>query len=215
MSDLPASGRNFVGVSAVEAVYHAAQVSHRLLLELRRSADGTMRLFTEIGGQQIQARSIHEFILARSDCKSLAIPHRVRVLWQGVPRVADLLEVFIPRHDEAANIHVQLRLDMEGSTYETEPCATLSDAVRELRERFPADTEWWLQTCHHCAYSSPFLLGPGWDDRDDLQCYRDAREALAEVRWMGKFAGYDTLHAGDYFVNAFHTCAAWRPSTAD
>ena len=68
---------------------------------------------------------------------------------------------------------------------------------------------WHLKTCHGCKFSRPAFLWPV-SDRDELRCYRDAPDALAELRSQGKFASSEALHAGEYFVNAFHRCSAWE-----
>jgi hypothetical protein len=209
VAELPVYLRNFVAASAFEAVYITEQGEQTLLVEVRRKPDGKMLLFTVVDGQQVREGSIQEFILTHQACKSLCIRHTVHVLWNSTPKTGELLEIFVPEQDVSRGISVRLRLTIASTAYETDACATLTEALMELDDVIGSETDWWLQICHDCYYSAPAFLFPV-DDRDDLRCYRDAPDVVAEVRDKGKFASPEALYAGSYFVNAFHTCAAWR-----
>lgn len=143
-------------------------------------------------------------------CLSLSIPHTLYVLWNSVPKAAELVETFVPAPASPSFVNVKLSLVVDGNVYETEACDTLTDAIWELDEAIGEEIEWLLQTCYDCLYSRPAFLTPV-SDRDHMRCYRDVPEAFAEVRRQGKNASAEALHSGHYFVNVFHTCAAWQP----
>jgi len=186
-----------------------------LLIEMRISAEGKILLFTVVNGQQIRSSSIQEFVLSHPDCLSLSIGHSVNILWNKAIERAELYEIYVPVHSGHNLIRVKVRLIVGNTTHETEACETLTEAVMELKELTSPDAEWWIQTCHHCIYSYPAFLGPGWDDRDQLRCYRDTPDEFVQIHQKGqKFVSSDTMYAGNYFVHAFHTCAAWRKPKA-
>ena len=118
----------------------------------------------------------------------------------------------ISRDTEAPfDVSVQLQLVLDGEAYTTTPCDVLQDAQMELNAIVGPEVQLVLQSCTNCIYCTPFDLGPGWDDRNGLRCHRDAPPLLFdEVRRKGKFASWDALYGGHYFVNAFHRCAAWQ-----
>jgi len=210
MFELPIYARNFVAATAFEVTCSTEQGDETLLVESRRRLDGGMLLFTVIGGQQVQAHSLHELLLASHRCVALTIPHNIRVLWNGVSKSASLLEVLIPTREPLFQPSVKLQLTFDAATYATETCDTLYDAIRELEDILGGDVAMWFQTCIHCNYSWPALYNPGWEDRNDYKCYRDTPEAHIEIRRNGKFASTAAQEAGDYYVDAFHTCAAWQ-----
>jgi hypothetical protein len=88
----------------------------------------------------------------------------------------------------------------------------LTDAYVELQEITELVARWWLCTCFDCKYSGharDYCLS----DRE-YWCYRDVPDAYAEIAAKGKYASQEARFAGDYFVDAFHTCAAWQPYRA-
>jgi hypothetical protein len=210
MDQLPAYTRNFVAVSAFEAIYRTEQDEQTLIWESRISPDRKATLFTRIGNKEIRVGSIHEFVLEDSRCISMTVPHKVRVVWNGSPTAAELLEVFIPApSDKLAPVHIKVSLTIGDASYESVECDSLTEAVWELDEMIGPTVEWSLQTCFDCIFSWPAFLGPT-SERDELRCYRDAPEAFEEIRAKSKFASQKAREAGHYFVNAFHTCAGWK-----
>ena len=211
MEQLPAYARHFVAVSAFEAIYRTEQDEQTLIWESRTSPVGKTILFTRIDNNEIRAGSIHEFVFKDSQCISMTVPHMVHVVWNGFPVAAELLEVFVPaRSDKLAPVHIKVSLIVGDASYETVECDSLQDAVLELGEMIGPTVRWSLQTCFHCIFSWPAFLGPT-SERDELRCYRDAPEAFEEIRTKSKFASQEAREAGHYFVNAFHTCAGWKP----
>jgi hypothetical protein len=212
MAELPAYARNFMAASSFEATYRTDQGEQTLILEVRRTPDQGLLLFTVVDGQPVRVNSIHSFILTHPACRALSIPHTVGVLWNGTHKRAEFLEVYAPAPDPdpTYRVSIEAALTIEGTTYKSEACATLSEAMAELRDAIGPETDWWLLTCYHCDFQQPafrFLV----DDRDEMRCYRDAPEALfVEAKRRGKGASDEALYAGHYYVNAFHTCAAWR-----
>lgn len=209
---LPRNTATFVAATAFEATCRTERGVEHLLVESRMTADRQTTVFTKVGGRPIRAGSIYELIAQVPGCLSIANHHRVPVLWNGVQRKAELIEEFVTTADTSQLIQVVLRLTLDGVTYETEPCITLTDALLELGDVIGSHVTWRLQTCYHCLYSFAAYPGPS-SDRDELRCYRDAPEAFEEIYHHGKFASQEALHAGAYAMNAFHTCVAWEPLT--
>lgn len=209
MSVPPQFADRFVAAHAFDAVYRTNEGEQDLLLEVRTMANSTTTIYGMVQGQEIRANSINQLVWALQGCISLSINHSISVLWNGTIKKAELLEVLTPTAD-VNGISTSLRLAVDGATYETEPCHTLTDAEAELYDIIGPDIHWRLRTCFGCSFSRPAFLTPA-SDRDDLRCYRDAQQAFAVVRRAGKFASFDAYYAGDYFVTAFHSCAAWQP----
>ena len=209
--ELPAATQNFVAAHAFEAMYQSTQGEQLILIETRTGLDASTLLFTMIDDQPVRASSIPDLILLRSDCISLSISHIVPILWNDVPSKGQLTEVFLPTPN-GTRWSVKLNLAIGNATYEAPPCISLTEAMWELQtvtETAIPNLTWSLQTCLECRYSYPAFLGPS-SDRDELRCYRDAPEALTERQQKHKFASWEALTAGAYFVSAFHRCAAWQ-----
>ena len=92
MSALPEYADTFVGARAFEALYETVKGKRTLLLELRTRADGSVSLFTEIDGRPVRAHGIWDFVARQPRLKSLAIPHDIKVQWDGAPKSARLRE---------------------------------------------------------------------------------------------------------------------------
>lgn len=203
-------GRNFVIARSFEAIYRTRLGEHVLLWESRTPPSGNALFFTVLDGQEIRVGSIHEFIQQHPECISLSIHHTMHVLWNGVSKKAGLDEIYVPDRTGRAYAMIKLRLVIDSAEFETEECSTLADAALELEEIIGSGVEWCLQTCFECDYCSSAFPSPA-SDRDDLRCFRDDPEAFMEVKRKQKFASAEARFSGHYFVNAFHTCAAWRP----
>ena len=201
--------RSFSSFNKFWAIHCTEQGEQTLLWESRTTTDEKFTLYTVLDGQEVRVNSISEFLFAHPKCLSLSIPHDIQVLWDGKSQSAELTEDF-SLQSEPSSVVIKLCLVIGNSRYETEECDTLTDAIWELGEIIDGDIKWWVQTCYHCIYSRPAFLVP-MSDRDELRCYRDVPDAFEEVKHRGKFADASALHAGHYFVNAFHSCAAWKP----
>jgi hypothetical protein len=206
------SGGAFVAPHLFEGEYHTDTQVHPLLLELRKYPDGRLAIFTVLDQQPLRATSFQALILSRPDCRALSLSHRVALQWNGTAKRAHLREYFIATPDLPSKVAIQLTLSIDNQTYHTSHCETLQEAYSELMAQLKQTATVWLQTCALCHYSWPALAGPGWDDRDELRCLRDALPDLViEMHEKGKFASQAARTAGEYFVHAFHTCAAWQP----
>lgn len=205
-SPLPDTFRAFSSFNKFWVIHHTEQGEQILLWESRTTAGEKRVLHTIFEGQVVRVNSLDEFLLANPECLSLSIPHDVKVLWNGESQFAKLTEILSLRADRVV---MKLCLVIGGTTYLTEECDSLTDAIWELDKIIGEKTEWWLQACYHCIYSRPAFLFPV-SDRDEMRCYRDVPEAFEEVKRLGKFAGISALQAGHYFVDAFHACAAWE-----
>ncbi len=204
----------FVSVNVFHGIYSTQQSEQELLLELRKLPDGKMILFTMLEGQQVHANSIQDFVLSHPSCMSLSIRHAIHILWNDVLKSADIVEVYAPTNHPLYRVSVELQVRFEDIMHTSGMCDDLYEARRELDEAVGPAVLLWLKRCCDCVYSWPATLGPGWDPRDDLRCYRDAPVNLfQEVRQQGNGARREALFAGNYFVHAFHTCAAWHPQS--
>ena len=212
MQELPDYITGFTNFRIHEAIYQTKDKKETILLEFRLTVLEEDILFTVIDGKQIRVETIHHLVQALPALVSLSIPHSIRLLWNGVIKQGELVEIFSPSQDPKHPLiaSLQLRLTLDDQTYETTICDNLQDAVQELEEMTEAEAQWWLCTCYHCHYSDHNRLY-SLSDRE-YACYRDVPEALAEIRAKGKIASPEARRAGKYFVDAFHTCAAWKPA---
>lgn len=212
--ELPAYVEKFVAVDHFEAIYTTEQGEQSILVEARTMIDairGTSLVYTVIDGQPVRSTNIYSLVIEQPGCISLSIVHHLDVLWNGSIKRGELTEIIYPTPDDKSYPYsVILSLIIDDVTYRTTPCDILQDAVWELQEILEADgIDLWFRTCYHCNFSSGAFLWP-ISDRDGLRCYRDSAEALKEVKQKAKYASREARHAGVYFVNAFHRCAAWE-----
>ena len=205
----PDPTRTFASFNKFWAICHTEQGEQTLLWESRITVDQKHDFYTIFDDQEVHVNSINDFLFTHPKCLSLSVPHDVQVLWNGKSQFAKLTEIF-SLQPEKPSVVIRLSLDISDLSYLTGECDALTDAIWELEEIIGESTKWWIQTCYHCAYSRPAFLVP-MSDRDEMRCYRDAPEAYKEVKLRGKFASTIALHAGHYFVSAFHSCAAWKP----
>ncbi len=210
MEKLPEYAINFVSSHVQEAVYRTEHEEQIVLLESRQSPTEEEILFTIINGQEFRASSIHELVYALPSLVSLSLSHSVRLLWNGFIKKAVLVEIFTPSHTQRPPLaDLQLRLIIDDKSFQTTACDTLQDAVWELHELIGDEVKWWLYTCYSCQYSGyarDYLVS----DRQ-YWCYRDVPEAVSEIQAIGRAHRLRARWSGAYFVDAFHTCAAWRP----
>jgi len=118
--------------------------------------------------------------------------------------------VYIGNEDGIPNTNgsLKIRLIRDNLQFESEASDTLTDAICDIQEEVEPDVDLWLMTCFHCKFAGHalnYLVG----DRE-FWCYRDAPEAFEDVLKRGKSAKMSSRFAGAFFVNAFHTCAAWE-----
>lgn len=210
-SPLPDSFRAFSSFNKFWAIHRTEQGEQTLLWESRTTVDRKRMLYTIFDDQVVRVNSINEFLFAYPKCLSLSIPHDVKVLWNGESQFAKLTETFSLQADRVV---MKLCLVIGGTTYLTEDCDSLTDAIWELDEIIGDQIKWWLQTCYDCIYSRPAFLFPV-SDRDEMRCYRDVPDAFEEVKRQGKFASISSLQAGHYFIDAYHACAAWESLGSD
>jgi hypothetical protein len=176
---------------------------------MRKRAKGQWIVFTKVGGQLARYDSLQELVLKQPNCRALIISHTLNILWNDTVHKATLYEILSPSEKKSGLVTVKLRLEVNDKEYETEECDSLTEARRHLVE-ISSPVTFQLQICADCCHSWPAVTGPGWDDRDELACYRDAPDAEAELVEKGKFASDEAAGAGEFFVNAFHSCAAWQ-----
>lgn len=205
---------HFMAISSFESIYCTTHDKQVLVWEMRTKYQWNRELFTRINGRDVRVQSLQAFILSEPDSVSLTIPHRVNVLWNSKPEVAELLEIYSPmkgpHHPLMPKVWMNLKLTVGNMSYETKECDSFTEAIWELSELIGSEITWLLQTCDHCNFSYSAFPGPT-SDRDDLRCFRDEPEAFIQMQEKGKFASSEALNSGDYFVNVFHTCAAWHP----
>ena len=201
---------NFVSVYTFEALVHTEHETQELIWESRIGIDRKRLLFTVMNGIQVRIGSFREFFIRFPESKSLTIKHSVKVLWNGERKQAKLLEILKPQENQMHAPLVRVELMIAEKKYQVEECPTLTDAIWGLAETIGNDIDWWLMTCHHCIYSYPNF---GWEteDRDELQCYRDKPDQFKEIQSKGKASGQGARSGGQYYVNAFHYCAGWKP----
>ena len=199
----------FASFNKFWATHRTQHGEQTLLWESRRTIDEKQILYTVFDKDEVRVSSINDFLFAYPKCLSLSIKHNVNVLWNGELKHATLSEIF-SLQSEPLRCVLKLCLAIGDTRYETEYCDSLTDAIWDLDEIINDNVTWWLQTCYDCIYSRPAYLFPV-SDRDEMRCYRDVPDAFEEVKNQGKFASNSALHAGHYFVDAFHSCAAWKP----
>lgn len=215
MLDLPLLSQNFVSASVFEAEYTTARGTETLLIETRTymkkmNEPRVQLLFTVIDGMAVRAPSLYDLVLRNAECLSLSIPHSVMVEWNNVAKRAVLTEVYVPHHGSKPARSIKLLFRVDEQLFETELNDTLQDASEELDEQIGSQDALWFKVCYQCRYAYPKLNGPQ-DERENFQCYRDSPlEHFEEIKRLKKFASLEALHSGDFFVNAFHTCADWK-----
>jgi hypothetical protein len=217
MLDLPLIYQNFVSAAVFEAVYTTARGTQMLLIETRTymkkmNGSQTQSLFTVIDGVAVREQSLYDLVLRDPECQSLSIPHSLGIEWNGATKSALLTEVLVPYHGPkpGRSVSVKLLFSVDNQFFETELNDTLQDAFIELDEQMGSSDALWFKVCYQCHYGYPKLEGPQ-DERENLQCFRDSPpEHFEEAKRLGKFATAAARQSGDYFVNAFHTCAAWK-----
>ncbi|MBX3065730.1 MAG: hypothetical protein KF726_22320 [Anaerolineae bacterium] len=202
--------KSFVSTHWYDAIYETPVEQISIIFEERIQADRSSLIFTRLNdGREIRASSIPDLVITNIDCISLSIKHEISVWWNGKTEKGQLEETFARSQEDSSNTSVTLVLNVRAGQYTTTACESFTEAMFELHNITPQEISWRLQTCFDCKFSYPAFTDPT-SDRDELQCHRDAPLAFQEVQTKGKYASLAALHAGDYFVNAFHTCAAWE-----
>ena len=215
MLDLPLVYQNFVSATISEAGYETMRGVQTLLIETRTyikkmNESRTQMLFTRIDGEPVQVPSLYDLALRDAKCLNLSIPHSIMVEWNNVTLRAVLTEVIVPHHGPKSSRSIKLLLSVGERLFETDLNDTLQDAFEELDEQTGSQNALWFKVCYQCTYGYPKLNGPQ-DERENIQCFRDSPLGhLEEVKRLRKFASRDAHNSGDFFVNAFHTCAAWE-----
>jgi hypothetical protein len=210
MEKLPENAAHFVSSHIQEAVYKTEYEEQIILLESRQFPTEEELLFTIVNDQEFRVPSIHELVYALPSLMSLSLSHSIRLFWNGVIKKATFIEIFTPSRTQRPPLaDLQIKLAIDDKSFQTTICDTLQDAIWELHDLTRTEAEWRLYTCYHCQYSGQardYLVG----DRQ-YWCYRDVPDAIAEIKARGKPIRSETRWAGAYYVDAFHTCAAWRP----
>jgi hypothetical protein len=203
--------RHFMSARVFEAAYREGENEQSLVLEQRVKWPiwWELLLFTVIGDQPVYANSVQALLLSQPTWESLRIPHNITVLLDGERKAARMHEIF---SSNAGNIEIRLLLAVEGEdkVYETQAFDTLQEARRELDELVGFSRDLWLQVCSECTHSTSISTGGGWDEHEEHGCNRDAPLATRKNELLGGITHFEGTY--DFFVHAFHTCAAWRPS---
>ena len=215
MLDLPLMYQNFVSASVCQAEYTTIHGTQTLVIETRTymkriNESQTQRLFTMIDEEAVQVPSLIDLVLRDAECSSLSIPHSVVIELNGVTQRAMLTEIYTPHHGDNMNWSIKLLLAFDKQIFETEQNDCLQDAFVELGELVGSRDALWVKICYQCNYVHVKRSGIQ-DEREDLQCFRDSPPQLfEEAKRRLKFASAEAWASGDFFVNAFHTCAAWQ-----
>ncbi len=215
MLDLPLLYRNFVSAAVFEAEFTTIYGTQTLLIETRTymkkmNESQNQFLFTIINDKPVHVRSIVDLILHDPQCLSLSLPHSVVIELNGVAKRALLTEVYVPHRGAETNWSIRLALTVDGKDYQTGLNDTLQDSFGELHEQMGLPDASWVKICYQCNYVHGKLNGLQ-DERENLQCFRDSSpEHFEEARRLMKFASAEAWGSGDFFVTAFHTCAAWK-----
>lgn len=212
MAETSPEKQNFIAAKVYEAVFKTQQAEEIITLELRTRSDRTTTLFTVIDNQETRAASIPSLLLIRPDCISLSIAHTLDVQWNDVRKKCTLTEIFLPEWDNRSFVPLKIALMVDDETYLTSVGISFTEVMSDLHDVIRPRINWRLVTCYDCKYSRPAFLGPT-SDRDELRCFRDTPTAFRQIEQTAKFVSGELLHAGDYFVDAFHRCAAWPPTS--
>jgi hypothetical protein len=203
--------RHFMSARVFEAAYREGDNEEPLILEQRTRWPiwWELLLFTVISDQPVYANSVQALLLSQPTWESLRIPHEITVLLDGERKAARIHEIFT---SNAGHIEIRLLFAVEGEdkVYETAACDTLQEARWELRELVGSSRDLWLQVCSDCTHSTSISTGGGWDEHEEHGCNRDAHLATRENDLLGGMTHFEGAY--DFFVHAFHTCAAWRSS---
>jgi len=210
MEKLPEYAINFVSTRVHEAVYKTEHEEQTILLEFRQFLSENELVYTIVKEREFRVTSMHELVYALPSLVSLSLSHSIRLFWNGVIKKATLIEVFMPsRTQQPPLANLQVKLILDDKSFQTTSCNTLQDAIWELQELTNTEAEWRLCTCYHCQYSG-YARDYANSDRE-YWCYRDVPDAVTEIQTSGKVIRHETRWAGAYFMDAFHTCAFWRP----
>ena len=201
----------FVSTRVYTAVCQRNGKEELILIESRQSELEKTLVFTVVDGKQIRIGSMLELVQSLPLLESLSMRHIIRVLWNNEFRDAELVETLVPSRvaDDTSLPSLKLALVLEGKTYETTLCDVLTDAYIEMHEMTEDVAAWRWCTCFCCRYARHARFYSNSDRQ--YWCYRDVPDALAEIEAKGKSASSESRFAGNYYVDAFHTCAAWQP----
>jgi hypothetical protein len=178
----------------------------QLLLETRYGADEQVEIFTVHQGIERRAKSMNELVARLADLEQLRIPRLVPLQVDGKVTTGTITEVYRPSTtSNPFEGTVKAVLEFDSATWESPWTDFLGDALTELHG---LNSHWRFRTCISCAMAGhPTPYG---NDDQQLWCYRDSPEALAELAQHGRFAGGSHAFSGYYWVRAFHRCASWR-----
>lgn len=183
--------------------------TEKIVIEERANALDEFEIYAIVKGEPIRARFFEEFAASLPGMRRLEIPHRIELVWDGEIRKADFIEVFkrSAEGDGHAMIEFSVVLKVGDNSYATEACDTLQDAIWELEETISHRATWRIRSCYHCFYSGHARFY-ATSDRE-YWCYRDIPD-FPEWKSDWKGATPSERSSGHFYVNAFHTCAAWR-----
>lgn len=181
-----------------------------IVIELRANSLDQFTIFSIVKGKVIRSQHLVDFVGSLPELKFLEIPHQVELLWNEKVLKADLIEVFRSpeQAEEPDSILFGLNLKIGDTTYSTTSCDTLQDAIVELQSMIGEEVSWFLRTCYDCYYSGHARFY-ATSDRE-YWCYRDV-SGFSEWRSQWKHADTSMRFSGDFYISAFHTCAAWQP----
>lgn len=210
MNDAPDNWNRFISSRYYRAKYKSDSGEEEIIIEVRANAIDEFKFFSIVMGEKIVASYLMQFAMLLPNLISLEIPHSLQVMWSNNIYEAQLLEIFQVTETDSDSKSCTLRLELkvDQQVFQTEPCDTLQDAVWELDGLIGDQIQWQLRTCFHCYFSGharDYITG----DRE-YWCYRDS-SIYPERRNQWKSVDPKIRFDADFYVNAFHTCAAWRP----
>lgn len=147
---------------------------------------------------------------------SVTFWHSLFVAHKGIKKRVDLEEWLFPYDIRGTGtVLYKLRLPFDETYIETQRHTSFGKAAEELRGQLGDDRH--LLACYYCQYLVEYNEYGGTDYRhDQLYCFRDSRETLAELmKSYPKLYGKEQLLShGTPDMDALHTCStfAYRSS---
>jgi len=177
-----------------------------LIIETRYRPDEGVELFTIYNEVRVRATTLNDLVSKLDGIDEIQIPRKVPIDFGERVVVGRFTEHYRPsRSGNAFAETVKATLQVDTNVWESPWSDFLGDALVELHQLSPA---WRFRTCMTCALAaqpSPY----GNTDRE-FWCYRDSPEAIREYEQTGRFSDGPYRFTGNYWVPAFHRCAAWR-----
>ncbi len=193
-----------------EALYFGEQSCEAITIEMRVTPQNRL-VFAVIDKEPAEARSIQELVAERPDCREISMSHALKLILNGEAKAASLVERFIRDQTRPGLVGRQLVLTVDERRFESQICNSLTEAMFSLDDMLGSSAKWWLTICFDCRFSREARFVP-LDDRDFLVCYRDFPNQLSQIEQLedSRKDATQLSDGGHFFVNAFHSCAAWK-----